>query len=292
MQKIKLWFGVCRPYSLFVSASPVLAGLLVLGYVPNIPVAVVTLLCAMSLQVFSNLVNDYYDFVRGCDKAGRSGPQRPLAEGIVNINQMRNACIVALSVSLLLGAYLIWVGGWVILIVGVLAVIFAWLYTATRFSLAYLGVADIVCFLFYGPVASAGTVYLQTATLPLEAVWVGCACGCIAVCVLASNNIRDIEEDRSVGKRTFPVRFGKTAALVGVATILLASVAFAVLGFRSWLMLVMIVPNVYLFIRLVRAQGKSYNKCLFSFVILDAFVVVLAVVAFVIEKYACSCLII
>lgn len=284
MQKIKLWFGVCRPYSLFISASPVLAGLLVLGYVPNILVAVATLLCAMSLQVFSNLVNDYYDFVRGCDKAGRSGPQRPLAEGIVNINQMRTACIVALSVSLLLGAYLIWVGGWVILIVGVLAVIFAWLYTATRFSLAYLGVADIVCFLFYGPVASAGTVYLQVAELSLEAVWAGCACGCISVCVLASNNIRDIEEDRSVGKRTFPVRFGRTVALVGVATLLLASVAFAVLGFRSWLMLVLLVTNVFLFIRLVRAEGKSYNKCLFSFVILDAFVVVLAAVAFAFEK--------
>ncbi|MBQ5458315.1 MAG: prenyltransferase, partial [Bacteroidales bacterium] len=99
MQKIKLWFGVFRPYSLFISASPVLAGLLVLGNVPNILVAVATLLCAMSLQVFSNLVNDYYDFVRGCDKAGRSGPQRPLAEGIVNEKQMRTACIVALSVA-------------------------------------------------------------------------------------------------------------------------------------------------------------------------------------------------
>lgn len=269
MQKIKLWFGVCRPYSLFISASPVLAGLLVLGNVPNILVAVATLLCAMSLQVFSNLVNDYYDFVRGCDKAGRSGPQRPLAEGIVNERQMRTACIVALSVALLLGAYLVWVGGWVILLVGVLSALFAWLYTATRFSLAYLGIADIVCFLFYGPVASAGTVYLQVAELSLDAVWAGCACGCIAVCVLASNNIRDIDEDRAVGKRTFPVRFGKTVALIGVATILLASVAFAVLGFGTLWLLFLLVPDVLLYVLLVRANGKKYNKCLFRFVLLD-----------------------
>lgn len=269
MQKIKLWFGVCRPYSLFISASPVLAGLLVLGYVTNILVAVATLLCAMSLQVFSNLVNDYYDFVRGCDKAGRSGPQRPLAEGIVNERQMRTACIVALSVALLLGAYLVWVGGWVILLIGVLSALFAWLYTATRFSLAYLGVADIVCFLFYGPVASAGTVYLQVAELSLDAVWAGCACGCIAVCVLASNNIRDIDEDRAVGKRTFPVRFGKTVALIGVATILLASVAFAVLGFGTLWLLFLLVPDVLLYVLLVRANGKKYNKCLFRFVLLD-----------------------
>ncbi len=274
MQKIKLWYGVCRPYSLFISASPVLAGLLVLGYVPNILVAVATLLCAMSLQVFSNLVNDYYDFVRGCDKAGRSGPQRPLAEGIVNERQMRTACIIALSVALLLGAYLVWVGGWVILLIGVLSALFAWLYTATRFSLAYLGVADIVCFLFYGPVASAGTVYLQVAEFSLAAFYAGCACGCIAVCVLASNNIRDIEEDRAVGKRTFPVRFGRIAALVGVATILLASVAFAVLGFGTLWLLILLVPDVLLYVLLVKAEGKKYNKCLFRFVLLDVVYVV------------------
>lgn len=274
MQKIKLWFGVCRPYSLFISASPVLAGLLVMGNVPNILVAVATLLCAMSLQVFSNLVNDYYDFVRGCDKAGRSGPQRPLAEGIVNERQMRTACIVALSVALLLGAYLVWVGGWVILLIGVLSALFAWLYTATRFSLAYLGVADIVCFLFYGPVASAGTVYLQVAEFSLAAFYAGCACGCIAVCVLASNNIRDIEEDRAVGKRTFPVRFGRIAALVGVATILLASVAFAVLGFGTLWLLFLLLPDLVLYVLLVKAEGKKYNKCLFRFVLLDVVYVV------------------
>lgn len=274
MQKIKLWFGVCRPYSLFISASPVLAGLLVLGNVPNILVAVATLLCAMSLQVFSNLVNDYYDFVRGCDKAGRSGPQRPLAEGIVNERQMRTACIVALSVALLLGAYLVWVGGWVILLIGVLSALFAWMYTATRFSLAYLGIADIVCFLFYGPVASAGTVYLQVAEFSLAAFYAGCACGCIAVCVLASNNIRDIEDDRTVGKRTFPVRFGRIAALVGVATILLASVAFAVLGFGTLWLLFLLLPDLVLYVLLVKAEGKKYNKCLFRFVLLDVVYVV------------------
>ena len=274
MQKIKLWFGVCRPYSLFVSASPVIAGLLAFGKIIDIPTAIITLLCAMSLQVFSNLVNDYYDFVRGCDKAGRSGPQRPLAEGIVNEKQMRIACIVALSVALLFGAYLVWIGGWVILLVGVLSALFAWLYTATRFSLAYLGIADIVCFLFYGPVASAGTVFLQCHEFSLPAFYAGCACGCIAVCVLASNNIRDIADDEAVGKRTFPVRFGKVPALVGVALLLLASVAFAVLGFGTLWLLVLLVPAVALFILLVKAEGKKYNKCLFRFVLLDAVCVV------------------
>lgn len=279
MQKIKLWFGVCRPYSLFVSASPVIAGLIAVGQIPDIPTAVITLLCAMSLQVFSNLVNDYYDYARGCDKAGRTGPKRPLAEGVVDIGQMRVACIIALSVALSLGAYLVLIGGWVILLVGVLSALFAWLYTATRYSLAYLGVADIVCFLFYGPVASTGTVFLQCHDFSLAAFYAGCACGCIAVCVLASNNIRDIEDDRSVGKRTFPVRFGKTSALIGVALVLIASVAFAIVGFHSWLMAILVLPDAYLFWKLVKANGSQYNKCLFSFVLLDVIYVIIAIIS-------------
>ena len=122
--------------------------------------------------------------------------------------------------------------------------------------------------------ASAGTVFLQSHEFSLAAFYAGCACGCIAVCVLASNNIRDIEDDCAVGKRTFPVRFGKIAALVGVALILLASVAFAVLGFGTLWLLVLLVPAVLLYVLLVKAEGKKYNKCLFRFVLLDAVYVV------------------
>ena len=114
----------------------------------------------------------------------------------------------------------------------------------------------------------------RVAEFSLAAFYAGCACGCIAVCVLASNNIRDIEDDRAVGKRTFPVRFGRIAALVGVATILLASVAFAVLGFGTLWLLFLLLPDLVLYVLLVRAEGKKYNKCLFRFVLLDVVYVV------------------
>ncbi|MBQ1731971.1 MAG: UbiA family prenyltransferase, partial [Bacteroidales bacterium] len=100
------------------------------------------------------------------------------------------------------------------------------------------------------------------------------------VCVLASNNIRDIEDDRAVGKRTFPVRFGKTAAQVGVALILLASVAFAVLGFGTLWLLFLLVPDIFLYVKLLKAEGKAYNICLFRFVLLDVLYVVAFGVAF------------
>ena len=114
MQKIKLWFGICRPRTLFASVCPVLMGLIAIQSVVDAWVALATLLCALSLQILSNLINDYYDFKRGSDKAGRVGPARALAEGLVDEKQMRNACLIAVGMSVALGLYLVVEGGWVI----------------------------------------------------------------------------------------------------------------------------------------------------------------------------------
>jgi 1,4-dihydroxy-2-naphthoate octaprenyltransferase len=274
MQKIKLWFGICRPRTLFASICPVLMGFIAVGGMPRPVVATVTLLCGVSLQVLSNLINDYYDFRRGSDKAGRVGPSRALAEGLVAEVQMRRACLIALGLSVAEGIYLVLTGGWVILAIGVLSIFFAWIYTATPHSLSYLGIADIVCFLFYGPVATVGTAWLQTGRFSLTALMLGCVCGCVAVCVLATNNIRDIEDDRAVGKRTFPVRFGKNAARVGVALMLVGAEAFALLALKGcpsvWLVLVPFGVSVFLYVRLLKAQGAQYNLCLFRFGLLNA----------------------
>lgn len=283
MQKIKLWFGICRPRTLFASICPVLMGFIAVGGMPRPVVATVTLLCGVSLQVLSNLINDYYDFRRGSDKAGRVGPSRALAEGLVAEVQMRRACLIALGLSVAEGIYLVLTGGWVILAIGVLSIFFAWIYTATPHSLSYLGIADIVCFLFYGPVATVGTAWLQTGRFSLTALLLGCVCGCVAVCVLATNNIRDIEDDRAVGKRTFPVRFGKNAARVGVALMLVGAEAFALLALKGspsvWLMLVPFGVSVFLYVRLLNAQGAQYNLCLFRFGLLNACYVLAALAA-------------
>ena len=283
MQKIKLWFGICRPRTLFASICPVLMGFIAVGGMPCPVVATVTLLCGVSLQVLSNLINDYYDFRRGSDKAGRVGPSRALAEGLVTEVQMRRACLIALGLSVAEGIYLVLTGGWVILAIGVLSIFFAWIYTATPHSLSYLGIADIVCFLFYGPVATVGTAWLQTGRFSLTALLLGCVCGCVAVCVLATNNIRDIEDDRAVGKRTFPVRFGKNAARVGVALMLVGAEAFALLALKGcpsvWLMLVPFGVSVFLYVRLLKAQGAQYNLCLFRFGLLNACYVLAALAA-------------
>ncbi|MCQ2370206.1 MAG: UbiA family prenyltransferase, partial [Paludibacteraceae bacterium] len=110
MSKILIWLKIIRPQTLFASICPVLVGLIITPYITT-SYAIVTLLCAVSLQVLSNLINDYYDYVRGSDKKGRIGFSRALAEGIVSKKQMLSACVITLCISILTGLYLIMRGG-------------------------------------------------------------------------------------------------------------------------------------------------------------------------------------
>jgi len=279
-----LWVKIIRPQTLFASVCPVLVGLMASQCEINIIVAVVTIVCALALQILSNLINDYYDFRRGTDKKGRAGFSRALAEGWVTERQMRNACLITLAVAILTGTYLVFIGGWPILVIGLFAILFAWLYTATNHSLSYLGIADIFVFLFYGVIASAGTSYLQLAVnyqVSISdcrlSIIAGSVCGLISMCVLIINNLRDIDSDREAGKRTFPVRFGKRAGEIGMLCVVLLT---PVMGYfstatHSIIPCFIIIPTLFLFIKTLKAQGKEYNICLLMAGITNAVFVIL-----------------
>lgn len=271
MRRFLLWVKICRPQTLFASVVPVLVTFLLTGL--GRPAAgVITVLCALSLQILSNLINDYYDFRRGADKAGRVGFRRALSEGEVTERQMRLVCILAAGVACLLGLYLVLVGGWIILAIGLSALLFAWLYTATDHSLSYLGIADIFVFLYYGVLASCGTAYLQGVTSwnpVMERVFfAGAVSGLISMCVLMINNLRDVDDDRIVGKKTFPVRFGKRTGEILTLVYVLLMPVFAWLAFSKdggfTLPVLIFVPAFALWVIILRSNGVAYNKCLIA----------------------------
>lgn len=260
-----LWLRIIRPQTLFASLCPVLVALLAMAEpVSSWLVASVTIVCSMALQVLSNLINDYYDFLRGTDQKGRAGFKRALAEGEVSKEQMRTACFITLAICLLCGTYLIYVGGWVILAIGLSAILFAWLYTATDYSLSYLGIADIFVFLYYGVLAALGTAYLQTVTFEWPVFYAGSVCGLISMCVLFINNLRDVESDRLVGKRTLPVRFGTKAVQALMLLVVLLMPLFAWLAFRSVTPMLIVIPALSLWYKVCHAEGKTFNLCLMS----------------------------
>ena len=271
MNKLLLWFRIIRPQTLFASLVPVLVGIYSVkasatptAVTNPAAIAILTAVCALGLQVLSNLINDYYDFVRGSDKAGRAGFKRALAEGEVTEQQMLLAIAGVLGIVLATGLVLVISGRVVILLIGLSAILFAWLYTATSHSLSYLGIADIFVFLYYGVVAAAGTAFLLTKTFVPTAFYAGAVCGLISMCVLMINNLRDIEDDRAAGKRTLPVRFGKRAAeLIMLVEVLLMPV-FAWLAFGFSPAVFILIPALVLFAAVLKAKGAQYNKCLLA----------------------------
>ena len=226
----RLWLEAARLKTLPAAAAPVLVGT-ALAYGEGAFHALAAL-CALAgalfIQIGTNYVNDAEDFVRGADTAGRLGPRRATASGAVTAAQMRVAAGVAFALAVAAGGFLIWRGGWPVLALGVVSIASGVAYTAGRYALAYTGLADLFVLVFFGPVAVAGTFYVQALYLPgwgdiaagapiaVQAVsglgWVpiaGLGPGFLATAILIANNVRDVEQDRAAAKRTLVVRFGR-----------------------------------------------------------------------------------
>ena len=209
---MKNWILAVRPKTLFASLAPVILGLAV-AYVEtqtmNVLIAVLTALCALFLQIASNLANDYLDALRGVDNNKRLGPIRVTSTGLIPLSTMKNALALVLFIAFLLGVYLMYVGGPFIITIGLFSLYFAYGYTGGPFPLSYNGLGEVAAFLFFGVVAVVGTNFLQTHTFSKLALILGMGPGFISACILAVNNLRDIESDRETNKHTLAVRFGE-----------------------------------------------------------------------------------
>ncbi len=216
MNKISIWLEAARPKTLIASVAPVLIGTTMAIKVSNFSpfIFFCTLCFGLFIQIGTNYANDYFDFIKGADTEFRKGPRRVTQKGLVSLREIRWATFIYFCSAALMSCYLIYIGGWIILLLAILAIFFGILYTAGPFSLAYMGLGDIFVFIFFGPVATAGTYYLQTLSMSKEIIIAGFSPGLLSMAILLVNNLRDIEEDRLVNKKTTPVRFGKRFAQI------------------------------------------------------------------------------
>jgi len=209
---INNWLLAIRPKTLFASLAPVILGLTI-AYVQqehlNILVAALTMLAALLMQIASNLANDYLDSLRGVDTDKRLGPTRVTHSGLIAANSMKKALISVMVLAFLTGIYLMFVGGPVIIFIGLISLYFAYGYTGGPFPLSYNGLGEVAALLFFGIIAVSGTTYLQTHEFSKLALMMGFGPGFISATILAVNNLRDIETDRETNKKTIAVRFGE-----------------------------------------------------------------------------------
>ncbi|MEM1044191.1 MAG: 1,4-dihydroxy-2-naphthoate polyprenyltransferase [Bacteroidota bacterium] len=240
LSPVRTWLLAARPKTLPAAAAPVVVGtaMAVEAGAFHLAAAVCALLGALFIQIGTNYANDYHDFVQGADTADRKGPVRVTQAGLASPAATKRAALLAFVLAVAAGTYLMIRGGWPIVTIGVLSLVCGWLYTAGRYSLAYLGIADLFVLAFFGPVAVAGTYYVQAvgdaAALGLLPVVVaaGLGPGLLATAILLVNNIRDVDEDRAADKRTLIVRLGRE---VGVRLYALCVAAAALVPVALWL---------------------------------------------------------
>jgi 1,4-dihydroxy-2-naphthoate octaprenyltransferase len=209
-KQLRPWIVAARPRTLAASIVPVGVGsAAAYGRGFHDPItAILVLACALLIQVGTNYANDLFDFEKGADTAERCGPLRVVQAGLVAPEMMRRALTLVLGAAFLIGCYLAWIGGWPIVAIGSLALLFAVGYTGGPFPLAYVGLGDLFVALFFGPVATGGTYYLLTGGGDLGVLLLGLGPGLLSTAILCVNNVRDREGDAVAGKRTLVVRFG------------------------------------------------------------------------------------
>lgn len=205
------WIKAARPQTLPAAVTPVLVGCAIAWHLDGFVVlpSLVALICAILIQVGTNFANDYFDHRSGADTADRIGFTRATSSGAITPRQMMGATGVTFALAFLLGQYLVWIGGPVILAIGLASLLFGYLYTGGPYPLGYNGLGDVFVFLFFGLVAVATTTYVNMLEwVPLAFIW-SIPIGTLCVNILVVNNLRDIEQDRVAGKRTLGVFLGE-----------------------------------------------------------------------------------
>jgi 1,4-dihydroxy-2-naphthoate polyprenyltransferase len=243
----RVWWSAVRPATLAASVAPVLAGTAVAIHEGGIRPAAGfgALLVALAMQIGVNFANDYSDFVRGADTPRRVGPVRAAASGVIAPEHVRWAALVAFGVAGVAGLALSLATDWRLLVVGGACLLAGWLYTGGPRPYGYLGLGELFVFLFFGLVATCGTVYVEALRVTPLAILTGGGIGCLATAILVLNNVRDIETDAAAGKRTLATRIGRDRTLIFlvllISTAFIVPVVMSILGFASATVLLVLI---------------------------------------------------
>jgi 1,4-dihydroxy-2-naphthoate octaprenyltransferase len=239
-----IWWHGARPRTLAASVAPVVVGTAAAGDAEAWRFGA-ALLVGLGLQVGVNYANDYHDGVRGVDTAERLGPPRLVASGMASPRAVLLASLICILVAGVAGLSLAVATTLWLVALGAVAMLALWLYTGGPRPYAGLGLGELMVFLFFGLMATAGTAYVQAERVRAAAWWASAAMGFLAVAILVANNLRDIPTDAATGRRTLAVRLGDrrtqllyrvclVAAFVTVALGVVVNIAAEGLGLSQW----------------------------------------------------------
>jgi 1,4-dihydroxy-2-naphthoate polyprenyltransferase len=267
---VRIWVMAARLRTLPAAIAPVLVGTALARTEGTFRAGafIAALLGAIFIQVGTNLSNDYSDARRGADTEDRLGPVRVTAGGLVPPRQVLIATYITFGLAVVCGAYLVYVAGPVLLLIGAASILAGVLYTGGPRPYGYEGLGEVFVFLFFGVVAVAGSYFVQTEKVEWEAFALAVPVGLLAAAILVVNNVRDIDTDRRAGKRTLPVKLGRRKArtlyslMLLVAYVTLIPVVFPL---SAWVLIPWLtLPLAARLARTVRAHvdGPTLNAAL------------------------------
>jgi len=271
----KAWLLAARPKTLSGAAVPVMIGISMAwtdareygDYVFSWVAASLCMLFAFFMQIDANFVNDFFDYARGNDDAAtRLGPLRACSQGWVTIDSMKEAIAATTIAACIVGLPLVYYGGLEMLVIGLLCIIFCFLYTT---HLSYIGMGDMLVVVFFGIVPVCITYYVQLHTCTWQVFVASIACGLVIDGLLIVNNYRDRDNDRRDGKQTLVVKIGAEAAewlylSLGI-TACLMGIVFWVNGHVLAFVLPMLylVLHIFTWLKMRRINyGRQLNECL------------------------------
>lgn len=272
---LKAWFLAVRPKTLTGAAVPVMIGVS-LAWVDARQygddtfqwlAAVLCFLFSFVMQIDANFINDFFDFANGTDDIEtRLGPRRACAQGWVTLDAMKRAIAITTCLACVIGLPLVWFGGLEMILIGLICVVFCFLYT-THFS--YMGLGDLLVLVFFGIVPVCISYYLHLHTVTWQVFLASIACGMVIDALLIVNNFRDRDQDREAGKNTIIVRLGAES---GLQLYLAVGIGAMILGGTFWmnghplaffLPFIYFVLHVFTYLKIKRIEkGKALNLCL------------------------------
>lgn len=240
---MKKWWLGARPRTLPAAVVPVMVGTAVAESEADVVLwrMAAALVVALAIQVGTNFANDYSDGIRGTDDV-RVGPVRLVASGLASPRAVKTAALLSFAVAAVAGLVLALVVDPRLVLVGAASFAAGWLYTGGPKPYGYIGLGEVMVFLFFGVVATTGSAYVHTEEISGLALAVSVPVGLLATALLVANNLRDIPTDAEAGKRTLAVRVGdRTTRAFFVACV---AVPFLLLGIlavsRPWVLLALL----------------------------------------------------
>ena len=200
------WILGARIKTLPAAIAPVIVGTSLADQI-NVINALLALIVSLSLQIAVNYANDFSDGVRGTD-TNRVGPTRLVASNLATAGSVKNASFISFFVAIIAGTLLAFNTSIWLIAVGLISILAAWGYTGGKKPYGYLGFGELAVFIFFGIVATVGSYYVQVEQISSSALLLSIPMGSLSCAILVINNLRDLNQDKLVSKRTMAVKLG------------------------------------------------------------------------------------